>query len=232
LYRGIFTDCGGGIVIIGYCRVSSDKQVDVGMSLEVQEFQIRKYAELYEIRLGEIIVDAGESAKSLKRPGMQRIIELMDSGLCSGVLVVKLDRLTRSVKDLCHLLERYFFKNKVLISVQEKIDTNSAMGRMVMNVVMSISQWEREATSERTRAVLQHKKAKGERVGNIAFGYKLALDGVHLEEHLREQEILEAVTLMRKSGMTLNEISKDVRLRGYQSRNGKSFGISSIHAML
>ena len=219
-------------MIIGYCRVSSDKQVDVGMSLEVQEFQIRKYAELYEIRLGEIIVDAGESARSLKRPGMQRIIELMDSGLCSGVLVVKLDRLTRSVKDLCHLLERYFFKNKVLISVQEKIDTNSAMGRMVMNVVMSISQWEREATSERTRAVLQHKKAKGERVGNIAFGYKLALDGVHLEEHLREQEILEAVTLMRKSGMTLNEISKDVRLRGYQSRNGKPFGISSIHAML
>ena len=219
-------------MIIGYCRVSSDKQVDVGMSLEVQEFQIRKYAELYEIRLGEIIVDAGESAKSLKRPGMQRIIELMDSGLCSGVLVVKLDRLTRSVKDLCHLLERYFFKNKVLISVQEKIDTNSAMGRMVMNVVMSISQWEREATSERTRAVLQHKKAKGERVGNIAFGYKLALDGVHLEEHLREQEILEVVTLMRKSGMTLNEISKDVRLRGYQSRNGKPFGISSIHAML
>jgi len=71
-------------VIIGYCRVSSDKQVDVGMSLEVQEFQIRKYAELYEIRLGEIIVDAGESAKSLKRPGMQRIIELMDSGLCSS----------------------------------------------------------------------------------------------------------------------------------------------------
>ena len=219
-------------MIIGYCRVSSDKQVDVGMSLEVQEFQIRKYAELYEIRLGEIIVDAGESAKSLKRPGMQRIIELMDSGLCSGVLVVKLDRLTRSVKDLCHLLERYFFKNKVLISVQEKIDTNSAMGRMVMNVVMSISQWEREATSERTRAVLQHKKAKGERVGNIAFGYKLALDGVHLEEHLREQEIFKAVTLMRKSGMTLNEISKDVRLRGYQSRNGKPFGISSIHAML
>ena len=219
-------------MIIGYCRVSSDKQVDVGMSLEVQEFQIRKYAELYEIRLGEIIVDAGESARSLKRPGMQRIIELMDSGLCSGVLVVKLDRLTRSVKDLCHLLERCFFKNKGLISVQEKIATNSAMGRMVMNVVMSISQWEREATSERTRAVLQHKKAKGERVGNIAFGYKLALDGVHLEEHLREQEILEVVTLMRKSGMTLNEISKDVRLRGYQSRNGKPFGISSIHAML
>jgi len=219
-------------MIIGYCRVSSDKQADVGMSLEVQESQIRKYAELYEIELMDIVVDGGESAKNLRRPGMERIIDLMDSGLCSGVLVVKLDRLTRSVKDLCHLLERYFSKDKVLISVQEKIDTNSAMGRMVINVVMSISQWEREATSERTRAVLQHKKAKGERVGNIAFGYKLAPDGVHLEEHLREQEILKSITEMRKSGMTLDEISKDARLRGYQSRKGKPFSISSIHAML
>ena len=219
-------------MIIGYCRVSSDKQADVGMSLEVQESQIRKYAELYEIELMDIVVDGGESAKNLRRPGMERIIDLMDSGLCSGVLVVKLDRLTRSVKDLCHLLERYFSKDKVLISVQEKIDTNSAMGRMVINVVMSISQWEREATSERTRAVLQHKKAKGERVGNIAFGYKLAPDGVHLKEHLREQEILKSITEMRKSGMTLDEISKDARLRGYQSRKGKPFSISSIHAML
>ena len=219
-------------MIIGYCRVSSDKQADVGMSLEVQESQIRKYAELYEIELMDIVVDGGESAKNLRRPGMERIIDLMDSGLCSGVLVVKLDRLTRSVKDLCHLLERYFSKDKVLISVQEKIDTNSAMGRMVINVVMSISQWEREATSERTRAVLQYKKAKGERVGNIVFGYKLAPDGVHLEEHLREQEILKSITEMRKSGMTLDEISKDARLRGYQSRKGKPFSISSIHAML
>ena len=218
--------------LIGYIRVSSDKQADAGMSLEVQESQIIKYAELYDIELSEIIVDAGESAKSLRRPGMLRLIELMDRNLCQGVLIVKLDRLTRSVKDLCHLLERYFSKDKVLISVQEKIDTNSAMGRMVMNVVMSISQWEREATSERTRAVLQHKKAKGERVGNIPFGYRLAPDGVHLEEHLREQEILKSVTEMRKSGMTLDEISKDARLRGYQSRNGKPFGISSIHAML
>src|SRR3990170_6522278 len=159
--------------VAGYIRVSSDKQADAGMSLEVQESQIRKYAELYDIELSEIVVDAGESAKNLKRPGMQKIIELMDFGLCDGVLVIKLDRLTRSVKDLCYLLERYFSKDKILISVQERIDTNSAMGRMVMNVVMSISQWEREATSERTKSVLQHKKTKGERIGNIPFGYKL-----------------------------------------------------------
>jgi len=217
--------------IVGYVRVSSDKQADAGMSLEVQESQIIKYAELYDIGLGEIIVDAGESAKSLKRPGMLRLIELMDSNLCQGVLIVKLDRLTRSVKDLCYLLERYFSKDKVLISVQEKIDTNSAMGRMVMNVVMSISQWEREATSERTKSVLQHKKTKGERIGNIPFGYKLAADGIHLEEDLSEQRVIDFIKTQRSTGKTLAEISVDLANEQLYSRYYKPFNLSQISKM-
>jgi len=217
--------------IVGYVRVSSDKQADAGMSLEVQESQIIKYAELYDIGLGEIIVDAGESAKSLKRPGMLRLIELMDSNLCQGVLIVKLDRLTRSVKDLCYLLERYFSKDKILISVQEKIDTNSAMGRMVMNVVMSISQWEREATSERTKSVLQHKKTKGERIGNIPFGYKLAADGIHLEEDLSEQRVIDFIKTQRSTGKTLAEISVDLANEQLYSRYYKPFNLSQISKM-
>ena len=217
--------------IIAYIRVSSDKQADSGMSLEVQESQIRKYAELYDIGLSEIIVDAGESAKSLKRPGMLRLIELMDSNLCQGVLIVKLDRLTRSVKDLCYLLERYFSKDKILISVQEKIDTNSAMGRMVMNVVMSISQWEREATSERTKAILQHKKGNGERTGNIPFGYKLADDGVHLEKALSEQRVIDFIKTQRSTGKTLAEISVDLASEQLYSRYYKPFNLSQISKM-
>ena len=217
--------------IVGYVRVSSDKQADAGMSLEVQESQIIKYAELYDIGLGEIIMDAGESAKSLKRPGMLRLIELMDSNLCQGVLIVKLDRLTRSVKDLCYLLERYFSKDKILISVQEKIDTNSAMGRMVMNVVMSISQWEREATSERTKSVLQHKKTKGERIGNIPFGYKLAADGIHLEEDLSEQRVIDFIKTQRSTGKTLAEISVDLANEQLYSRYYKPFNLSQISKM-
>src|SRR3990172_3285507 len=217
--------------IAGYCRVSSDKQANEGMSIEVQESQIRKYAELYDVELMEIVVDAGESAKNLKRPGMQKIIGLMDSGLCDGILMVKLDRLTRSVKDLCYLLEKYFSKDKILISVQEKIDTNSAMGRMVMNVVMSISQWEREATSERTKAILQHKKGNGERIGNIPFGYKLASDGVHLEEDLSEQRVIDFIKTGRLTGKTLAEISVDLANEQLYSRYYKPFNLSQISKM-
>ncbi|OHB71906.1 MAG: hypothetical protein A2W23_06245 [Planctomycetes bacterium RBG_16_43_13] len=215
--------------IAGYCRVSSDKQADEGVSLEVQESQIRKYAELYDIELLEIVVDAGESAKNLKRPGMQKIIELMDFGLCDGVLVIKLDRLTRSVKDLCYLLERYFSKDKILISVQERIDTNSAMGRMIMNMVMSISQWEREATSERTKTVLAHKKSNGERIGNIPYGYRVADDGVHIEADEMEQKIIFDVINLRKHGMPFKIICEAMVQNSQFNRQGKPFSISAIH---
>ena len=215
--------------IAGYCRVSSDKQANEGMSIEVQESQIRKYAELYDVELMEIVVDAGESAKNLKRPGMQKVIGLMDSGLCDGILMVKLDRLTRSVKDLCYLLEKYFSKDKILISVQERIDTNSAMGRMIMNVVMSISQWEREATSERTKAILAHKKSNGERVGNIPYGMKLSPDGVHLVHDLDELRIISAIKDMRIGNMSYSEISKVLADGCNRNRTGKHFTISAIH---
>src|SRR3972149_1790809 len=130
--KDIFRDWGEEVMmpLIGYIRVSSDKQADAGMSLEVQESQIIKYAELYDIELSEIIVDAGESAKSLRRPGMLRLIELMDRNLCQGVLIVKLDRLTRSVKDVGFNEEGFAQCCDSVYPTHSSIGMNSAMGRM------------------------------------------------------------------------------------------------------
>jgi site-specific DNA recombinase len=91
---------------IGYVRVSSDKQADRGVSLEAQAEKIRAMAVVHNAGLIDIIVDGGESAKSLNRPGMARLLALVDTGEVQAVIIAKLDRLTRSVKDLCTLLER------------------------------------------------------------------------------------------------------------------------------
>ena len=74
--------------------------------------QVKGYAELYDLDLAEIIVDAGESAKSLDRPGLQRALSMLKAGEAEALLVVKLDRLTRSVVDLGTLVERYFAPDK------------------------------------------------------------------------------------------------------------------------
>ena len=111
----------------------------------------------------DIIVDGGESAKSLQRPGMERLLALVDTKKVDTVIIAKLDRLTRSVKDLCTLLERFERRGVALISVAESLDTGSAAGRLVLNIMTAVSQWEREAIGERTRDATRsfHKRASG-----------------------------------------------------------------------
>jgi DNA invertase Pin-like site-specific DNA recombinase len=85
--------------------VSTEKQAEFGVSLEAQTEKVRAMAVVQCADLVEIIVDAGESAKSLTRPGMERLLRLVDAGAIDAVIIAKLDRLTRSVKDLAELLE-------------------------------------------------------------------------------------------------------------------------------
>jgi site-specific DNA recombinase len=162
---------------VGYLRVSIDKQADRGVSLDAQAEKIKAMAVVHNAELVDIIVDGGESAKSLQRPGMERLLELVDGKKVQAVMIAKLDRLTRSVKDLCELLERFERRGVALISVAESLDTSSAAGRLVLNIMTAVSQWEREAIGERTRDAMSHRRSNGERVGNIRFGYRLGADG-------------------------------------------------------
>ena len=111
---------------VGYVRVSTDRQAEHGVSLEAQEAKIRAMAIVHGTELSEVIVDGGESAKSLNRPGIARLLAMVDTGGVKVVIIAKLDRLTRSVKDLCGLLELFEKRKVTLISVAESLDTGSA----------------------------------------------------------------------------------------------------------
>src|SRR6202167_504979 len=138
---------------------------------------------------------------------MQRLLALVDSGSVEGVSVATIDRLTRSVKDLCTLLECFERRGVALISVAESLDTGSAAGRLVLNIMAAVSQWEREAIGERTRDALRHKRSQGQRVGNIAFGFRLAGDGQHVEPDPTEQGALAEIRRLRREGTTLRGIA-------------------------
>ena len=125
-------------IAVGYIRVSTEKQADTGHSLEAQVAKLKAYAALYELELVELVVDAGASAKSMNREGLQRALGMLESGKANALLVVKLDRLTRSVRDLGNLLERYFSRGEnALLSVSEQIDTRSAGGRLTLNLLVA-----------------------------------------------------------------------------------------------
>jgi site-specific DNA recombinase len=216
---------------IAYLRVSTEDQAAKGVSLEAQRAKIEAYAKLYDLELVAVLEDAGASGKSLDRPGLRQALVMLASGEAKALIVMKLDRLTRSVRDLGLLLERDFASGKAaLLSVGEQIDTRSAAGRLVLNVLASVAQWEREAIGERTAAALAHKKAKGERVGGVPYGYRAA--GCTLETVPAEQAVIVQARELRAAGLSLRQVCDQLAARGHLSRTGRPFAPVQVQRML
>jgi site-specific DNA recombinase len=219
--------------VIGYVRVSTDEQSREGVSLDVQTEKVRLYAQLHDLDLVDVIVDGGISAKTLDRPGLSRILAMLDAGDVGGVVIAKLDRLTRSVVDLGTLLDRYFGERagKQLFSVGDSIDTRTAAGRLVLNVLMSVSQWERETIVERTRAAVDHKRSKGERIGNVPYGFTLGPDGKQLVPELGEAMTVFLIEFLRYHGWPLRKIAAWLNARTFPTKSGRPWSASTIHTL-
>lgn len=217
--------------VIGYIRVSTEEQAQSGVSLEAQEAKLRAYAELYDIELTEIVVDAGVSGKSLDRMGWGRVALHLHAGFAEGVVVAKLDRLTRNVSDLEYLLDKYFTKDHHLFSVSEQIDTRTAGGRLVLHILMSVAQWEREIIGERTSTAMQHKRAKGEYTGgNVPYGFILK-DGDLVEDD-RERAIIRTAKTLRERNHSLRQIGSRLLEIGYYPRTGGEWHPSQVKQLV
>ena len=145
-------------------------------------------------------------------------------GEASGLLIAKLDRLSRSVVDWNTLIDGYFGERagKQLFSVTDSIDTRTAAGRLVLNVLMSVAQWERETIGERTRDALQHKIRSGERCGKVRFGYQLAEDGRALLPIPEEQEAIRLMQELKATGESLRDIAAELTRRGILTKEGNT----------
>lgn len=206
--------------VIGYIRVSTGKQEESGLSLEVQEAKVRQYCELYELELSEVIVDAGESAKTLSRPGVQRALDLLKSGVAQGLVVAKLDRLTRNIRDMNYLIEE-IFNTSSLFSVTDQVDTRSPSGRLVLNILMSVAQWEREEIGARTKVAMEQLKKKGKYTGGkTPLGWTLDEEG-HEVPNEKEQELIKLVRRYRSNGLTYQVIADDLSDSNFMTRTGK-----------
>jgi DNA invertase Pin-like site-specific DNA recombinase len=203
---------------IGYARVSTDKQADSGVSLEAQQEKLRAMAVVQGATLLEVIVDAGESAKTLDRPGMDRLLALVDARKVDVVIIAKLDRLTRSVKDLALLLERFTRRGVALVSMAESLDTNTAAGRLVLNIMVSVSQWEREAIGERTRDAMAHMKATRQAYSPTPYGFQRNGDVLAAADD--EQGTVQQIREWHRAGWTLRKIAGELNRLGVATKNG------------
>lgn len=220
--------------VVAYVRVSTEKQADHGVSLDAQRAKIAAYASLYDLDVVAVEVDAGISAGSLDRPALSRALAALESGRADGIVVVKLDRLTRSVRDLGTLVDRYFAAGRwSLVSVSENIDTRTAAGRLVLNVLGAVSQWEREAIGERTAAAMAHKRTIGEYTGGRApYGWSVGSDGSTLTPCPVEQEIIRAARELAAAGMSLRAVGAALADRGLLPRSGGQWHAKTVRDLL
>lgn len=208
---------------VGYVRVSTEEQATSGLSLSHQKTRIVAFAKASDFDLVEVIEEPGKSAKNLNRPGLTRALEILEGGEAQALVVLSLDRLTRSVKDLGHLVEFFDRTRTALVSVQDSINTLTAAGRLVLNVLGSIAQWEREAIGERTSAAMAVKRERGEKTGgSVPFGYDANETG-RLCPNPREQEALKLIKRLRKRRYSLRKIGERLTEQGFTPKKGGSW---------
>jgi site-specific DNA recombinase len=217
--------------LIGYPRVSTEEQASEGISLAAQRARLEAYCAALGHELVAVIEDAGVSAKSIKRPGLQRALRMLRKGEADGLLVVKLDRLTRSVRDLVDLVDKYFRPGKsALISVGESIDTASAAGRMLLALLAVIAQWEREAIAERTREALRHKRAAGARLGAVPLGFRR--QGDKFLPDAGEQATVARARELQAAGAGLAAIAAALAAEGHRTKRGGKWHLTTVRKLL
>jgi site-specific DNA recombinase len=190
-------------------------------------------ASLNDSEVVDEIIDAGESAASVDRPGMARVLAMVAARQVEAVLITKLDRITRSVRDLSDLLDTFARHHVALVSASESLNTESAAGRMVVRQLAVVSEWEREAIGERTSDALKAKRRRGERCGTIPLGWQLAADGRTLEPRDREQAMLRlAIECRDQQGLSWERTAAVLNEQGHRNRRGQPWVWETVRSAL
>ncbi len=208
---------------VGYIRVSTDDQAREGVSLENQKAKIQAYADLKDLDLVKIIEDAGISAKNLNRQGAQKVLKMARKKKVNAVIVYKLDRMFRSTIDALETTKLFDKWGVAFHSINETIDTQSAMGRFFFTLTAALAEMERGIIGERTAAALAHKRANGKKTGgDVPFGYRLDMDGQTLMEDRHEQQAIKLMKNLKRKGHTLRSICRELETKGFLTKRGKT----------
>ena len=220
------------IAVIGYVRVSTEEQATSGVSLDAQRRRIAAYCAAHGLTLLRIEEDAGISAKTTRRPGLQRGLESLARREAGGIVALKLDRLSRSTRDVLDLVARAEKERWALHSIDERLDTGSPHGRFVVTVLAALSQMEREQVSARTKAAMKELRRQGRKTGGRPrFGFRHEVDRVVPDDG--EQPILRRIEALRASGAGAWKIMSTLNAEGVVNpRTGRAWSLGVMQSIV
>lgn len=201
--------------MIGYLRVSTDEQATSGLGLEAQRETIQRYADSQ----GWTIVwyeDAGFSAKHKNRPALQNALARLHQSPktrdAAGIVVAKLDRLSRSVHDFSGLLLLATARKWSVVAIDLGVDTSTPTGKLVANVMMSVAEWERDIIGERTVAALQAARRRGVQLGRPSLLAPATADRL----------------LVLRAGHTLAGTAEVLNAEGHTTATGEPWSVNTV----
>lgn len=225
------TRTGNPLIAVGYVRVSTEDQ---NLGPDAQRTALEQWAQRVGARLISVHEDHGVSGATpvTDRLGLLAALgALRDTG--AGVLVAaKRDRFARDQVVAAMVEKAAEDAGACVRTTDGSSDVTGPEGMMMRGIVDVFAAYEREVIRARTRAALGVKKARGERVGEIPYGYRLSEGGTKLEEHPGEQAVLAAVKTLRAEGLSQRAIVSALADRGLLARSGKPFGQTQIARML
>lgn len=213
---------------IAYLRVSTAEQADSGLGLDAQEASVREAAAQRGIELVDVVRDAGRTGANLKRPGIRRVLRELARGRADGLIVAKLDRVSRSSADTAVLLDWLATEARVDFVALDVAwaDTTTPQGKLMVGLFALLAEWERDLTAMRTRAALRALKAQGKPIGPGAVS-----DHGVLARQIRHWRAFGFPGVGRAA--TLQEIADRLNADGVPTpRGGKTWRPSSIQTVL
>ena len=214
-------------VSVGYCRVSTEAQANSGLGIAAQRERVEARALADGVRLDRVFADEGISGATLDRPAFAELLGEADAGRIAAVYTYSFSRVSRSTADMLALVERFARRGVRLVSLTEGFDTGSAAGEFMVTVFAALSQLERKQIGERTSAALRAKQARGERIGNVPYGFQADRQG-RLHPHAGERRTVERARFLRGDGLSLRDIAKRLNAEGRRTRRGSPWSPQGV----
>ena len=205
-----------------YARVSTQKQVDEGVSLDVQERSLRIAAELSGYTNVELIREEGRSGKSISgRPALRESLTRLESGEAKALFVTRIDRLARSTQDFLSIIDHSQKYGWRLVMLDLNLDTSSSAGRFVVTIMSALAEMERSIIASRQKDIHKDRRDRG-LVWGVDLGPKSKIDS----------DVILRITDMRDRGMSYHDIAKKLNDESIPTALGGKWHGSTIRKTL
>jgi len=205
-----------------YARVSTQLQVNDGVSLDVQERQLQQAAELAGFTEYELVREEGRSGKSISgRPALTNALKRLDNGEAHALFVTRIDRLARSTKDFLNIIDRANTKGWRLVMLDLNLDTSSYQGRFVVTIMSALAEMERGIIAARQKDVHKDRRERG-----IVWGVDMG------PKNKTSEEVKARIYLERSAGQSFRQIADGLNRDQIPTQNHRKWHPTTVKNLL